>query len=569
MRIFKRYILALIFVAGIHGCDMFLEPVDDNHLGEDRINYDPAFAEGLLINAYADVINSNTFIDVGTDDAVTNNLNSGYRRMAVGEMSSQYNPAGRWDHYESIFYINKFISTIDNVQWKRDEGSNELFKKRLLGEALALRALHHFYILQAHAGESQSGELLGIPYFDEFVESDGEFNVPRLGFEETVEKINADFEAALELLPMDYTDDVSELPPGYEGYDIEAYRFVFGSYNDLRMSGRIIKAFQAKLALLADSPAYLDGTGQFYQEAATIAGDLLQEIGGINGLDPDGVEFYDEDSDKDLSEILWRGSIGNSAWMEESHFPPSLNGEGTLNPSWNLVQAFPMENGLPISDPASGYDPDHPYEGRDPRLSKYILYNGNTIGGNEVYTGFGAGRNRVDSIPQQSTRTGFYLKKMLRPDVTINVDGTVNEKQHFGVYLRYTDLFLMFAEAANELGGPDNVINGMTAREVIKAIRERAGIEQPDTYLESIATKEAMRELIRNERRLELCFEGHRFWDLRRWKEDLNEDILGSFHNQDDYEVFDVEFRDYDHHTLPIPQNEITKFNELEQNAGW
>ena len=429
MKTIYQYII-ILGLAGSLGCEELIEPVDVNALGSDRLNYDPAFAEGVLLNAYEGLISQYTFIEVGTDDAVTNDLSNGFRRMAVGEWTAQFNPVGRWDKYEPIFYINKFIPTLENVQWKRDSAINELFEKRLLGEALALRALHHMYILQAHGGEGQSGELLGIPYFTEFIESDGDFNVARPGFEETVNAINADFNEALTLLPLDYNDDLTNVPPAYEAYDPEAYKFVFGSNNRLRISGRIIKAYQAKLALLAASPAFLNGTGNYYQEAAERSAELINDIGGVAGLDPNGVEFYDDDGDKSLTELLWRSSVYRSSWVEADQLPPSLNGDGRINPSKNLADAFPMQNGYPIADPASGYNASNPYEGRDPRLEKYILYNGGEIGGNVIYTGRGAGIDRVDSIAQKSTRSGYYLKKLLRPDVVISSDGCTTDQEH-------------------------------------------------------------------------------------------------------------------------------------------
>lgn len=567
--LFKYFIVASL--VGSFGCEELIEPVDENVLDADRLNYDPAFAEGVLMNAYAGLINQYTFIDVATDDAVTNNLNSGYRRMAVGEWTAQFSPASRWDKYEPIFYVNRFLSTIENVQWKRDSATNELFKLRLRGEALAMRAVHHLYILQAHGGEGRSGELLGIPYYTEFIESGGDFNVPRLSFEESVNRINTDFDEALTLLPMDYTDDIAEVPARYESFDPEAYKFVFGSNNNLRISARIIKAFQAKLALLAASPAFLDGGGNYYQEAASRSAELLNDIGGVAGLDPNGLAFYDDDGDRNLSELLWRSSVYRGSWLEENQFPPSLNGDGAVNPSQNLVDAFPMQNGYPLSDPNSGYDASQPYQGRDPRLATYILYNGNALGSDTIYTGVGAGINRVDSIAGKSTRSGYYLKKLLRPDVTISTDGSTTDQEHYNVFLRYTDLFLVFAEAANELGGPDFAVEGMTARAVIAAIRQRAGIDQPDAYLQSVGTQEAMRELIRNERRLELCFEGHRFWDMRRWELNLNEDIEGIFFNGNRYTMLEVELRQFGERAIygPIPQSETVKFSQLEQNKGW
>jgi hypothetical protein len=140
------------------------------------------------------------------------------------------------------------------------------------------------------------------------------------------------------------------------------------------------------------------------------------------------------------------------------------------------------------------------------------------------------------------------------------------------VYFRYTELFLIFAEAANEIGGPDHQVNGMTPRDVIAAIRERAGLAQPDNYLASIASKEAMRDLIRNERRLELSFEGHRFWDLRRWGLPLNETAEGAFFDGTNYILgIPIEIREYPSFGtyMPIPNNETIKFTALEQNMGW
>jgi hypothetical protein len=131
---------------------------------------------------------------------------------------------------------------------------------------------------------------------------------------------------------------------------------------------------------------------------------------------------------------------------------------------------------------------------------------------------------------------------------------------------------LIYAEAANEAWGPDGAgPNGFTARDVIAALRQRAGIDQPDSYLASVGSKEQMRALIRNERRLELCFEGFRFWDLRRWKENISEPVSGMKITADDQLVITQiekrQFTDYMYYG-PLPYSEVLKWN-LTQNAGW
>ncbi|NJX14331.1 RagB/SusD family nutrient uptake outer membrane protein [Tamlana crocina] len=563
-----KYILIVLVFTGMIACDTF-EPIDENRPDFDFVNSNPAAAEGILLNAYTGLVDQYSFSEAATDDAVNNQLTNGYKRIAKGELTAQFNPAARWNNYEQVLWVNKFLQIVDagDIVWSIEPVTNELFNDRLKGEALALRALHHFYVLQAHAGKNASGELLGIPYFTEFIEADGNFNVPRLSFEATVQAIMKDFDDALELLPTDYSESPSD--DKYDGIDINVYRRVNGAQNNLRISGRIVRALKARLALFAASPSFLNGQGNYYETAAENAASVLETIGGVSGLDPNGIEFYTSDDNIKSIESLWRGSIGgNSSTYEERMFPPSVNGRGEINPTHNFVMAFPMMDGTPAIQ-ANGFDPQNPYANRDPRLDKYVVLNGSSFGGGTINTGLGGGINRLDSIPERSTTTGYYLKKLLQPDVRINSDGTKSGKPHADVYFRYTELFLILAEAANEIGGPDHQVKGMSARSIITAIRERAGIS-PDNYIGSITTKEAMRELIRNERRIELSFEGHRFWDLRRWGVSLNETAKGYFYDGSNYvELPSIEKRDFKSIYMPIPNAETLKFPELEQNNGW
>lgn len=563
-------------------CQDMFDPENENISSFDRVYTDPGFAEGLLISAYARIpTNSLSFNDVATDDAVTNNKNNGYLRMATGEWSALYNPENQWtDANTAVIYLDQLINIIDSVEWKWSNSEiKSLYVKRFYGEAYALKGVIQYHLLQTVAGYDEAGNLLGIPFFKD----DKNFNIPRATFEESVNQIYSDFNKALEYLTMDDYQNIgsaSELPSGYTGVSIDNYNEVFGKELNQRISGRIVKAYKARLALLAASPAFSpDNDVTLWQNAANYAGQVLSGIGGVSGLDPNGHRFYDAArvdginlaSGADSKEIIWRRSITVSNSRELSNFPPSLFGRGNVNPTQNIVEAFPMANGFPIKNSSSGYDAENPYASRDPRLSLYIVYNGGTMSGKTIYTGVGGGEDARDSI-STSTRTGYYLKKLLREDVNLNPSST-NTKKHFEVHMRYTELFLIFAEAANEAWGPDGTGSfSYSARDVIAAIRKRAGIAQPDAYLASITTKEQMRELIRNERRLELCFEGSRFWDLRRWKSDLTETAKGININGNSMTVINVENRLYDNsfmHYGPLPENELTKFDALIQNRGW
>ncbi|WP_248722386.1 RagB/SusD family nutrient uptake outer membrane protein [Seonamhaeicola sp. ML3] len=573
MKNLTKYIIIISVFTAIVSCDTIFEPIDENRLDFEFVSTDPASAEGILLNGYSRLVDQFGFTEVATDDAVHNQLNNDLKNIAQGGLNAQSNPAAtsRWNNFESILWINKFLEIINagEIAWSPNEEINEMFYMRMEGEALALRALHHYYILQAHAGIGTSGQLLGVPYLTEFIESSGNFNTPRLSFEATVQAIMADFDAALALLPTDYSDDPGAVDPVYQQYDFDNYQVVNGSFYNLRISGRIVRALKARVALFAASPSFLNDQG-YYNMAATDASELLNTIGGVSGLVANGAEYYKTYNEDDDAEMIWRGNIQGSpsSAVERRQFPPSVNGDGDVNPTQNFVDAFPMQSGFPATT-ANGYDPQDPYSNRDPRLTEYVVVNGSSYGGGTINTGVGGGIDRLDSIPEFSTTTGYYLKKTLHPGVRLNDDGSSVGQRHYDVYFRYTELFLIFAEAANEVGGPDQAINGMSARDVIAAIRERAGLDQPDSYLASITTKEAMRELIRNERRLELSFEGHRFWDLRRWGVSLNETASGYFFNGTEYiDIPSVESRSFPTLYMPIPNNEVLRF-DIEQNAGY
>ena len=583
---YKIFSLLLGSLILFSACEL-LEPENDNHSTFDRVYDDPAYAEGLLLRAYTYIpTNDYRYDEVATDDAVTNDKLSSYARMATGEWSAFYNPQNLWDNCNrGIMYINEFLGIVNDIPWKpSDEALNELYKRRFTGEAYAMRGMLKYFLLRNHGGYGTNGELLGTPIYNEFLVSEEDFSIPRATFAESLNSAYADFTEALNYLPLDYGNlgGLEELPAGFgEVTDISSYNFVFGDVTQQRMSGRHVKAIKARLALLAASPAFNPTNDlNLWEEAANLTAELLEDIGGPSGLDPKGNTFYlkaqVDDADitagnkKDIAEILWRRPIYTNAVREQDNFPPSLYGKGEINPTQNLVDAFPMKNGYPITDENSGYDPQNPYANRDPRLSLYIVYNGSKMKNTVINTGVGTGDNGLDAV-QNSTRTGYYLKKLLREDVNANPSSVSNQK-HFNTHVRYTELFLNYAEAANEAWGPDAAgTNGFSAKEVIAAIRKRAGIAQPDEYLASVSGQDEMRQLIRNERRLELCFESFRFWDLRRWKEDLTVPAKGVQIQDNNFTYFTVEERAYDNaymHYGPLPDKEIVKFS-LIQNNGW
>lgn len=566
------------------------------------------YAHGLLIYGYDRLpYITTTQTDIATDDAVTNLKNSAYLNMATGTWASDNNPMSQWDNCkDGIQYVNLFLSKVERVKWAPSAASKQqMFVDRLKGEAFGLRAIFYYYLLQAHGGYADDGTLYGVPLLTTSEDGSSDFNLPRATFADCVKQCFADCDSAMALLPANYEDINSndEIPAKYLalGANYSNYNLVFGAKSRNLISAKIAEAVKAQVALLAASPAFRDQSGVTSAEAATLSANVLKRIGGLAGFDDTGNIWYKnktklEPNAAEMPEILWREDRHKNAEQERENFPPTLYGNGRVNPSQNLVDAFPMRSGLPISAANSGYDPQDPYANRDPRLADNILYNGTTFRKSVIITGTYPAVNgdksetddNLNSI-STSTRTGYYLKKLLRDDVS-PLSSSLIEQQHIYPRIRYTEIFLAYAEAANDAWGPkaDPTGVGFTAYDVIKAIRSRAGLgtdefgrELPegDAYLETCASDQSrMTDLIRNERRIELCFENKRFWDLRRWMLPLNETVKGMKIDRNEetgvltYSIIDVEERNYDsayQYYGPIPKAEVLKWSNLMQNKGW
>jgi hypothetical protein len=587
----NRLFFAFALVASLGftaGCDDPFNAEENFRMNKDQVISRPQYAEGLLDYAYTQMpYRSFRFDEVATDDAVSNQTSNSYRLMAGGSWSSLSNSQDMWTVcYRSIMNLNDFLSIIDEVNWKKsDPSQNDAFKMRLSGEAYALRGVMKYLLLQNHAGKGEDGTMLGIPEYNTLVSSLKDFSVPRETFTESVESANEDFDKALDMLPMDYVDvtDATNIPSKYASLNltVEEFNNVFGSGFTQRISGRIVLAYKARLALLAASPRFNEsGSASLWETAANANAQVLSDVGGLSYFDPKGNIFWlkDQVNDSDLNqgnkketnEIIWRREIQNINSWEQDNYAPTVYGHGRINPTQNFVDAFPMKNGYPIDDAASGYDAQKPYTNRDPRLAQIVVYDNSKEWGKTIKILDGSTNDGIDKT-EYSTRTGYYMRKHLREDVSVQTGKTSTQK-HIIPIIRSTEIFLNYAEAANEAWGPEGKgSNGYSARDVIAAIRKRAGLAQPDDYLASVTSKEAMRQLIRNERRIELSFEGARFWDIRRWKNDLTEPAKGiRLDENGKYETVEVEPRQYESYMIygPIPFNEVMKFGYV-QNQGW
>jgi hypothetical protein len=562
--IIKKLLALVVIINLIFSCDSYLETDPDNRLTEEQILADPSLAEGWLLKAYTGLpTNYNFNIDVATDDANSNNPGLNINNMNNGGWASDNNPLSSWNQsYNNLLYLNKFIENVDKVIWfPNDQVKNENFRKRITGEAKGLRAWYNFNLLQAHAGEGTNDVLLGFPIVDKVLNDTDNIKLPRNTFKECVDFIINDCDEAIQ-----------NLPARYIGNDP-----VLGARNLNRINGLAVQLLKSRVALYAASPSYQTANASTWSQAAIFAAEVITSNGGLT-LNNNDVTFYlAVNAGSQPLDILWSSTIQpNVSGWESANLPPSLFGQGRTNPTQNFVDAFSMRDGTPISQSAT-YNPNNPYIDRDPRLNHFVIVNNSSFSGAQIKTSLTSTPdiqiNALNSNSSFKTTTGYYLKKFMNPNVSLNPAGVIVGAPHFYTYARMTEAYLNFAEAANEAGGPDNDIMGFTPRQIINAIRTRGGITST-SYVNSITSKNQMRDLIQNERRIELSFEGHRFWDLRRWglTNIISNNVNGIEITEDNmtFTNFEVGLRKYQSFQIygPIPFSETQKYN-LIQNKGW
>ena len=604
----KNILFYLIGILLFSSCDDMFEPAKENTRQLETLIQETDYVYGLLIYGYNRLPYIRvTTTDVATDDAVTNVAGDAYKSMAQGTWTSDNNPMTQWNACkDGIQYVNYFLKYVNDVNWAQSAKSKQqMFIDRLTGEALGLRAIFYYHLLLAHAGYDNDGNLLGVPLLTEPEDGSSDYNQPRAPFADCVKQIFSDCDQAALLLPDQYKDidDIENITKNKQKYmdlgvQLSGYNLVFGRMAKNLVSGKVVQAIKAQTALLAASPAYRSQSGVSSAEAAKICAEVLKDV----EFDENGNHWYNDveklsSSSSIMPEILWRADHENKdASQETDNFPPSQNGHGKINPTQNLVDAFPMANGYPITDSRSGYDANDPYANRDPRFEDDIIHDGSIFKSATIITGtYGDEKNKdnINNPGSEHSLTGYYMKKLLREDAGPSAGSTSPALQpHIFPRIRYTELFLAYAEAANDAWGPktDGAGLGLSAYDVIKMIRKRGGIGkddngdyQGDPYLDECAGDQTkMRDLIRNERRIELCFENKRFWDIRRWQLPLAETAKGVQVDIIDatgsavpgnlkYIILNVEPRQFESYQNfgPIPNSEVLQWSELKQNKGW
>lgn len=558
----KKYIipifafLSMIFVA----CeDEVLDRKIDTNYSEEQVfsSYTTMRDFGIGIYTYLpegfNRING-AMLAAATDDALHSGTGTEILALNNGSWGPFNNPDDQWAHfYVGIRKANLFLEKTEDFEHKiyrdtlTDEGKQSYMIQ--VNDLNWLRAEAHF--LQAFFYFELAKRYGGVPIIDKPLSPDDDLTLARNSYDEVIDFIVSEIEIAEE-----------GLRDTWVGFD---------SDNKI---GRATKgaalALKSRTLLYAASPLHNpENDLEKWKKAAAAAHEVI-ELNRYSLADNYRALFRANQS----NEFIFERRYSASDALERANYPVGFEGAvGGANPSQNLVDAYETINGLPINeDPA--YNPQNPYADRDPRLGMTVIVNNSDYKGRKVEVWQGG----LDSPGKpRGTRTGYYLKKFADEGLDLLQNRT---SVHTWIYFRYAEILLNYAEAMNEAFGPDdNAGYSLTAREALNIVRQRPGVNMPAV---TVTSKEEFREKVRNERRIELAFEEHRFWDIRRWKKGAEflgspiygvkviRDSDGTFIYQ--YPEIPVENRVFQDkmYLYPIPREEINKTSgHLTQNTGW
>lgn len=544
-----NYLVLFLMIIGIASCgDDFLDQTATTDLSEESVFADSAYAAGFLTDIYAD-IGFDTDLDrfgegglqCATDESeprASSRISSGLA-FATGTINPVIVTTDAWEKcYSNIRKCNKFMQRIG------DAPMIESAKLQYKAEARFLRAWY-YYILLRHYG--------GVPIvYDKIYGANEPIDATRQSYETCVNYIidecNAILadnilrprnsgrsngrisQAACYALIMRVTLDAASPLHNGSGFGTDDTKLLLGYANaDPQRWERAYEAAKRAMQMQGDYRLYEVHTCHKFPDA----NDGKPEPGwGFYAVQSPG-EFVNVTSDGAFSypfaayqEIILMKKQEIRITTCQMLDPPSCGGNGAAGYAYyDLAKAFPMIDGKPIGESSYAYNPLQPNQNRDPRFDVSIIYNGSKICNQTdyfypVYTY--KGENSTQDAVYSGTPTGLYTRKMLPRAASGN---WWIEPLQSRPLIRFAEVLLSYAEAVNEWKGPDfsetlGDGNTYSALEVLKLIRRRAGIA-PGTDgmygLKAGMTQDEMREAIRNERRIELAFEGFRFFDVRRW----------------------------------------------------
>jgi hypothetical protein len=504
--------------------------------------------------------------------------------MANGLINPTTLNIGYWSlPYQNIRRVNLLLSKLPDAPF------SEGMKRRMAGEARFLRAWYYHFLLKYFGG---------VPILEDrlFAITD-QIDLPRNSFSDCVEYLVKELDEAEQMLPKPGIGNAAE---NYADID-------FG-----RATSGGCQALKSRILLMAASPLFNGGALTTSPDLASIvsypsygvdkwqrAADAAQKLitTGMYSLVEDnetrpGNGFYQVFLTRNNPEYIFAYNRAPNREMESYYNPPSRGGSRGTMPTQNLVDAFPMKDGkFPVKNnvaPSIGEPSKYayslnpnPYLNLDPRFYFTVIHNGanyflNSSNNQQpVYSYLNAPTDGYNTT-NGPNYTGYYARKFCDENVSGNSSFNTNRGWPL---IRYAEVLLNYAEAITEAGKPE------LAYDAIKMIRKRAGIEPGTDNMYGLKAGMGvaeMRELVRNERRIELAFEDQRWFDLRRWKLGVAH-LNGNFNkamrivkdgNNYTHEVVNVVSQKImvfpeKMYLLPIPDSEMRKMPSMKQNPLW
>jgi len=535
-------VVLMLMIMGCFSCSKFLDVSPTTQVSDATLWESTANADLFLNTIYAGVPGPFQTDDPWENfsDNAMNGVSGRFSRVVYG--NSVYTPSNapsQWGHYDNIRKSNLFIQKVTASKLS-DE-----WKKQRLGEARFLRAYYYMLLWTVYGGVPVITDVLNQG------EQGAEIFRPRNTSEETFKFITDECAAIAGDLPV--TSDAGRATRG------------------------AVLALQGWCELFEASPLKNAGNDKAKWAKAAATNKKVLDLKAYT-LFPDYNTMFYEGNNNNVEVIFDKQYLGGTALgnYRVGHHGPTfvdgvMRGYGLTIPTQELVDDYFMENGLPITDPQSGYDDQNPYANREKRFYQSIVYDGATwLGATMVMKQGVNSRNATDlSDADESTNTGYYWRKGFDPKYATIQNG--QNSANFIIF-RLGEVLLSFAEAQNEAAGPDDDVY-----DAVNKVRARSSL--PD--LKKGLTQGEMRIAIRQERRIELAGEEKRWYDLLRWKiaeDKLNKPLhaikIDKVGNKWVYTAVPAAgggrtFYANKNYLLPIPQAAMDRNNKLVQNPNY
>lgn len=535
--------------------------------------------EGFLTTAYNEMdydyggYYSNALMASATDESEYAYNGNSIEDLYNGALNPTNSHATFWtSSLKGIAYCNLFLDEFADEKFTNyeynDDYAQQMFKyKNMRWEARFLRAYYYFRLVRQYNGA---------PLYCHNIPADDLNRLPMSSADKVFDFIKASCDSIKDSIVVDYTN-LGDMA-------------ITGQIETGRANQLAVLALKARAALYHASPLFnQNNEAELWHQAALATKELVdsaEKQGKALAATYDCLWAANNYTDKKATqEILFYRSVADANTLEKANFPVGLEGcNGGNCPTQDLVDAYEMQStGKGIKEEDSGYDAQNPYTGRDPRFELTICHNETKRWPNwasePIYTYQGG----ANALPLNGgTPTGYYLKKLLNAAVDTR-PATANTMKHSWVIFRMGEAYLNYAEAVFQYFKSQGRADAadatsaefpVSARELASKTRLRskmkampAGMSNADFWAK-----------YQNERRVELAFEGHRFWDVRRWKEGAkyfskitemhitkNEDGTYAYTPKTVNRVWDEKFNFF-----PIPQSDIMKNPNLDQSiTGW